>query len=476
MLETLFIKNSKRILLFKWRVFSVFIIIFLDAFIFVINRIAPDLFNCLSFLEGSSPIGWAITILGFTITARNFLFTRRNDIYLNISMKDILEGNVKCLDKFLWYIILLMPLNMLLLYLQHSQKCLWFFVIISLISMLMYFHDVLTRMNNQECLKEISNIIQLYLIQDKENDFSNIIIEKVSSSNYSIELLSIEKRVNDGLYKKLIKKTHTKCILSSFTEYYTYKYLKYPNFYSFILNIIKKVNYGLYKKLIIKPRYKCILSSFFEYFNYKLLKSPNFVNNILNNIPEFSFFITKNISKISLHDFVFCNWINNKYEDFYEMLRKVEETNSKQEFELIEKFILKYLFGIYLAAFINFDLSYNEKIYKDFLGEKWFDDYPLLRQKIKAVILLVINYSILNQLSECNYFESDFVAIFNLFSDNITAIDIADLKNDVFNSNELIVERFVKHNYNICGVLNLMEKQIENEFSIRLLYGTKYMN
>lgn len=429
MIETDFIEKSRKILLLKWRFYSIFIILILDAFIFVINWIFPTLFNCLDFLDGSSPIGWGITILGFTITARNILFSIRNDNYLNISMKDILEGNVKCLDKFLWYIILFMPLNMLFFYLLHSKKCLWLFVLISLISMLMYFHDVLTRMNSHECLKEISNNIQIYLIQD-ENDFSNSIIEKVSNSNSNIKLLTIEKRISDGLYSKLIKRPVPKGILSSFTEYYTYKTLKYANYES----------------------------------------------NILNNVIEYSLFIAVNISKISSYDFVFFKWIENKYIDFEKKLKKIEDKGFNQKFNLIEKYIIKYLFGIYLAAFINFDLSYNKKIYRNFLNNKRFEYNPLLKQKIKAVILLVVNYSILNQLSECDFFESNCRTIFSMFSDNITANDIIDLKNDIFNVNEPNLDRFVKQKYNISDVLIMMEKQLENEFSIRLLYGTKYVN
>lgn len=412
------------------RIISVFIIVILDLIIIVLYNNFSKLFDYFNFLNESAPIGWSITIFGFTVTARNLVFTRRNDKFLNVSMNIILDGNVSGFDKLLWYIILMMPINMIIFYLLHSKKCLWLFVLISLISMLMYFHSVLKRVNGQECLKEISNNIQSFLIQNNKNDFTNSIIKEVSNSNSSFELLSIEKEVNDGLFKILITKPSANCILSTFTEYYT----------------------------------------------YKLLKHKDFENNILNNITEYSYFNTLNISKISLYDFSFISWIDNKYADFDKKLMDINNKGVNQKFILIEKYILKYLFGIYLAAFINFDLSYNKKIYRNLLNDKRFENFPLTKQKIKAVILLAINYSILNQLSEYDFFESNCNAIFSMFSDNITVNDFADLKNDIFNKNELNVERFAKQNYNICDVLNLMENQLKNEFSIRLLYGTKYVN
>lgn len=414
----------------------------------VLCQISHNWINTISLIRNldtdlcKSLIGITFTIMGFSITIRNIIISRDMSSFSNFSLKNLIDENTSYFDKFIWYLILFIPIHLIIIYIIGYRKQIYVFAIISGLSMILYFFCTLRRLKRISLKETIVNIL-----------IDNMLIER--NIEYSLERKKLINQLCYNQNKKLINVEHTELFkkylknLQEIVANRSYRKLFKGNlidslFYwkIFLPQIERKINYTLKSKNDIEKKEKLILSLSkevslytFDYFNI-------FLNDIKKNnkIPEDnSVYLSAYIEEL-----------------FEQIITDFKEIQNKKHLDSYFNYnfvlFMNITLGIVVSCLINFNFNFTEKILKELVYKVNSDDY-LFRMNITSYINALIAISI------------KFVCINNYINVDTGLLDLNRLYNEsLFNTTPDDIENLyifiLKHEFKISKKDTTIFKQM----------------
>lgn len=202
------IRNMNNLIrnIYKFREIRTFLMasFFLTTLFFLLHEIlkipplSPNKFKFVSDEIASSLIGITFTIFGFALTMRNLLVARQTSNYGGFSMRTIIDNSTNLISKSVWYLILTIPFLNLSIYFMGHRRCIYLFVFLSGICVVIFLSTVLHRLTKKNCRRTIEYIIidnffdttELYKKEYRKEYFKQLIFD--DSNRVEIQLTFIE--------------------------------------------------------------------------------------------------------------------------------------------------------------------------------------------------------------------------------------------------------------------------------------------